>query len=219
MIVDCGREELLSILNKRLKMWGFSCGGGIKDDAVFEESLSRSEKCFSFSRNKRFTIDGKVKYSINHSVQTAILYYYISNTAYKYGNTLIADSVYYLNKIMHSVDWFYEIELPIVFGAEHPVGSVLGRAEYGNKLFVHQNTTVGSSVNKLPRIGENVVLCANSAVLGNCNVGNNVIISAGTIVINLDVPDNTIVFMDGSFHTLCEEKIKEKISILTDFSE
>ena len=180
----------------------------------------RSEKCFSCSGNKRFiTIDGEVKYSINHSVQTAILLYYISNTAFRHGNTLIADSVYYLNKIMHSVDWFYEIELPVAFGAEHPVGSVLGRAEYGNKLFVHQNTTVGSSINKFPRIGENAVLCANSALLGNCNVGNNVILSAGAIVINQDVPDNAIVFMDGSFHILCEEVIKKKISILTDFFE
>lgn len=120
---------------------------------------------------------------------------------------------------MHSVDWFYEIELPKVFGAEHPVGSVLGRAEYGNKLFVHQNTTIGSSVNKFPRIGENVVLCANSAVLGNSHIGNTVIISAGATVINQDVPDNTIAFLDGSFHTFAEGTIKEKIAILTDFSE
>lgn len=33
---------------------------------------------------------------------------------------------------MHSVDWLHSIELPIHFGAEHPVGSVLGKATYGD---------------------------------------------------------------------------------------
>ena len=51
----------------------------------------------------------------------------------------MASYAYYLNKIMNSVDWFYAIELPDVFCAEHPVGSVLGRAKWnGNRFFVYQ---------------------------------------------------------------------------------
>lgn len=194
--------------------------GGIEKDAVLREALERTEKCFSYSRNKRYcSPGGEVKYSIRHSVQTAILLYYLSNTAYRHKNPVLADSLYYLNKIMHGVDWFYEIELPEVFGAEHPVGSVLGRAEYGNRLFVHQNTTIGSSLGKFPQIAENVVLCANSCVLGKCHIGQDVIISAGATIVNTDVPDQSIVFSDGTIRRFPKSEMRRKIAILSDFIE
>lgn len=218
MTIDCGIEELIEILNIRLKMWGF--GGAISNGTILQESLMRTENCFSYSRNKRFrTFNGDVNYSIKHSVQTSILLYYLSNTAYHHGNMELADSIYYLNRIMHGVDWFYEVELPVVFGAEHPVGSVLGRANYGNRLFIHQNTTIGSSVEKFPQIGENVVLCANGSILGKCKIGNNVIISAGTVVINKEIPDNSIAFQDGTIRNFPQSEMREKISILSDFIE
>lgn len=218
MVIDCGIDGMIGILNDRLIMWGFR--GGITNDDILQESLMRTEKCFSCSRNKRYcSISGEVQYSIRHSVQTSILLYYLSNTAYRYNNLLLADSLYYLNKIMHGVDWFYEIELPEVFGAEHPVGSVLGRAEYENRLFVHQNTTIGSSMGKFPKIAENVVLCANSCVLGKCQIGRCVIISAGTTIVNMDVPDNSIVFSDGTIRCFPQSEMRRKIAILSDFKD
>lgn len=218
MVIDCGIGGLIEILNARLKVWGF--GGAVSNDTILQEALMRAEKCFSYSRNKRFrTLNGDVKYSVKHSVQTSILLYYLSSTACHHGNMELADSVYYLNRIMHGVDWFYEIELPSVFGAEHPVGSVLGRASYGDKLFVYQNTTIGSSVEKFPRIGENVVLCANGCILGACSIGSNVIISAGAMVVNKDIPDNSIVFQDGTIRSFPKSEMRRKISILSDFKE
>ena len=72
---------------------------------------------------------------------------------------------------MHSNDWFYAVELPVHFLCEHPLGSVLGRAIYGDYLFVYQGTTVGGNRNKgilsYPKIGTNVVLYANATILGN----------------------------------------------------
>ena len=72
---------------------------------------------------------------------------------------------------MHSIDWFYAVELPVHFLCEHPLGSVLGRAIYGDYLFVYQGTTVGGNRNKgilsYPKIGTNVVLYANATILGN----------------------------------------------------
>lgn len=160
-----------------------------------------------------------MQYSIRHSVQTSIFLYYLSNTAYRHGDFQLADSLYYLNKIMHGVDWFYEVELPDVFGAEHPVGSVLGRAEYGSRLFVHQNTTIGSSIGKFPQIAENVVLCANSCVLGKCRIGKYVIISAGTTIVNRDVPDHSIAFPDGTIRRFPQSEMRRKIAVLSDFNE
>ena len=198
-------------------VWKTGGGGGI-DEKLLLEGLQRAENCFSVSNNKRYySSNGEIKYSLMHSVQSAILLYYLSNTAYRDTNYCLANELYYLNKIMHGVDWFYEIELPDVFGAEHPVGSVVGRARYGEYLFLHQNTTIGSSIKKYPEIGNNVVLCANSSVLGNCRIGQNVIISSGTTLVNKDIPDNCIVFSDGKVRIYEIEEIVKKISILTDF--
>ena len=109
-----------------------------------------------------------------------------------------ADQVYYLNKILHANDWFYAVNLPTHFLFEHPLGSVLGRAVYGDYFFVYQGTTVGGNRNNgkifYPTIGTNVILFANATVLGDTHIGNNVVISANTYLINENIPDNCIVF-------------------------
>lgn len=123
------------------------------------------------------------------------------------------DSIYYLNKIMHSCDWFYAISLPEVFFAEHPLGSVLGKADYGNQFFFYQGCTVGGNRDKAgklyyPVIGENVLMYSNSSILGDAVIGNNVIISAGTIIVGENIPDNSIVF--GRSPNLIIKKRNEK---------
>lgn len=149
--------------------------------------------------NKRF-YDGKnVVFSPFMSVQWMNFLYRMSHALYKkYGGCESADQVYYLNKIMHNNDWFYAIDLPIHFHCEHPLGSVLGRATYGDYFFVYQGTTVGGNrsngILSYPTIGTNVILFANATVLGNSAIGNNVVISAGTQIINGTIPDNCIVF-------------------------
>ena len=129
-----------------------------------------------------------------------IFLYYMSNELYKRGKSSeLCDKVYYLNKIMNSVDLFYAIELPERFGAEHPVGSVMGRAKYGDNLYFYQNCTVGGVETKdgpesYPVLGNNVLLCANSSIIGKCNIGNNVKLGAGALVKNQDIPDDSLVF-------------------------
>ena len=110
----------------------------------------------------------------------------------------LADRVYYLNKMLNSVDLFYAIELPPQWSCEHPLGSVMGRAKYGNKFFFYQGCTVGGNRNKgvleYPTIGENVTMFSNSKIIGNSVIGNNVIISANAYIKNETIPDNSIVF-------------------------
>lgn len=99
---------------------------------------------------------------------------------------------------MHSVDWFYAVDLPVHFLCEHPLGCVLGRAVYGDYFFVYQGTTVGGNRRKggidYPIIGENVILFANATVLGRTLIGNNVVVSADTYIIDTEIPDNCLVF-------------------------
>lgn len=135
-----------------------------------------------------------------HSVKYMIFLYALSNELFKqYGRNILSDKVYYLNKIMNGVDLFYEIEMPKRWCAEHPVGSVMGRAQYSDGFIFFQCCTVGGTRDQdgnlyYPEIGKNVRMYANSSILGKCKIGNNVNIGAGAIVKNQDIPDNSTVF-------------------------
>ena len=64
----------------------------------------------------------------------------------------------------------------------------------GENVKLHHNTTIGASMpsGQPPRIGDNVIIGANSVVLGDISIGNGVIIGAGSVVVK-DVPENAIV--------------------------
>ena len=121
--------------------------------------------------------------------------YRLSHLLYLNGNIYEAECVYYLNKIMHSVDWFYQIELPEHFLAEHPLGSVLGKAKYSDYLFVYQGTTIGGN--------------RNQGTIYYPQIGNNVILSADSYVINENIPDNCIVFGQSPNIIVKEKKVTE----------
>lgn len=75
------------------------------------------------------------------------------------------------------------------------IGIVIhARAVIGNNCMIGQNTTIGgrSGHYEVPKIGDNVEICAGARVLGPITIGNNAIIGANAVVIK-DVPDNAVV--------------------------
>ena len=164
--------------------------------------IPQCEYNFSHSENKYFSTvkDGRriTRFDAFHSIQWMTLLYYLSHELYLRKSNL-CDKVYYLNKIMHSVDLFYAIELPQIWSAEHPLGTVMGRAKYSDGFFFYQGCTVGGTKDKdgniyYPVIEENVRMYSNSSILGNCHIGKGAQIGAGAIVKNQDVPAGSIVF-------------------------
>lgn len=172
--------------------------------SVVPEALGIVETNFKASANSRLNDGVNVRFDTNHSVTWMIFLYTVSHilgeksSCFQGESTVTADQVYYLNKIMHSNDWYHQIKLPTHFMCEHPLGSVLGRAHYGDYFMIYQGTTVGGNRTNgtlfYPEFGDFVTMYANSTVLGNCKIGNNVIISADTYLINDNVPDNSYVF-------------------------
>lgn len=162
------------------------------------EALEQMNKNYSMAASKQRYRDGNMVFDPMYTGTWAIFLYKLSRLLFLEGNNKEAECIYYLNKVLHSVDWFYQTELPLHFMAEHLLGSVLGRAQYSDYLFVYQGTTIGGNrkgdVLYYPKVGENVVLYANATVLGNTSIGNNVIISANTYIINENIPNNCIVF-------------------------
>ena len=120
----------------------------------------------------------------------------------------LKDRLYALNKALHGCSLFYKVRLPAVFFLNYATQVVLGDCTYGENLVVYQGVTVGSYRDKVPAIGNNVLLMPNSIVSGSTKLGDNVVISAGVVVVNQNVPDNTLVFAgpggsgDLAFHPL-----------------
>lgn len=160
------------------------------------EALACVEHCMEyFSITKYTKKDGELQFSPLNTVQYAIYLYYLSHIIYKKGESKKTRTlIYYLNKSLHSNDWYYEVALPKLFWAEHPLGSVMGRGKYSDGFFFMQNCTIGGNNDCYPTLGKNVHMYSNSSILGNANIGNNVVLGAGTIIMDEDIPSNCLVF-------------------------
>lgn len=181
------KNQIEDYLTNQLAFFG---GADISD--YLEAAYKRALYCFSRNTNKYFkkgTID------VHHTGQYAILLCYLARVAFEAGDRETADRVYALNKALHGFDIFYEVELPNVFFMEHPVGTVLGRAKYSDRLFLGQNVTVGGNKGCCyPTIGENVCLHAGCMVVGDSHLGNNIEVSAQAFIRDEVIPDNCLVF-------------------------
>ena len=181
--------------------------------SYFDDALARSEYSFNLNPNKyyqKLTIGGGKMAYFNpfQSAQYTIFLYYLSNCLSE-PESRLADKVYYLNKMLNGCDLYHQVELPKFFRLDHPVGSVMGRAVYGEGFMFAQNCTVGNNKGIYPIIGENVRMCAYSSILGNCKIGNNVILGAHAAVKDTDIPDNSIVFGQSPNLILKKQKSKE----------
>jgi serine O-acetyltransferase len=179
-------------------------------DAAMRNAIPRCVTCFGAVSNKYFQQDGRPCFNVFHSGQYSIFLYYLSNSlwALEKQTRSLADRVYYLNKALNGLDLYYEVEMPDIFFLDHAIGSVLGRAKYGNYFSFSQNCTIGNNKGLFPKIGENVCLMSGAKVIGNCVVGDHVIISANTYVKDQNIPSHSIVF-GSSPNLLIKRKVKQ----------
>lgn len=165
-------------------------GHGAALRGALPRALARLERCLAGLAVACFARDGAPFFNHLNSEQYAMFLYLLAHECGRGGEKLrtTATKLYLLNKALHGLEAYYEIELPEIFYLAHPVGTVLGRAQYGNRLLVMQGCTVGNVGGKYPVLGERVVLCAHSVVLGDCRLGDGVCVGAGSLLINVSVP-------------------------------
>ncbi len=197
--ITIGYYKFIALLQKQL---GFFYSQGMDLDHKelkngVDIALIRTGYCFSKVNNKYYRQAGIPRLDPYHTGQYSIFLYYLSNTLYSLNANNgggIAPKVYSLNKMLHCIDVFYEVNLPDIFYLDHPIGSVIGRASFSDYFQFRQNCTVGNNHGKFPRFGKNVQLWSNVSVIGDCNVGDNVIFSSNTFVKDQDIPSNSLVF-------------------------
>lgn len=197
MIFEIPKEAIVKGMIHQLKSFFSISANEINIiNTLSEDVLDRCNHCFSKNENKYYSKNGESYFNPYHAGQYTIFLYFFSNTVFKKAKDYVrlADKIYYLNRTMNACDLFYEVDLPDIFMLDHPVGSVIGRGTFGNYFAFGQNCTVGNNRNIFPVIGEHVKMAANSLILGNCKIGNHVILGAGACVKDQDVPDNSLVF-------------------------
>ncbi len=196
MITAIPESEILSLIKRQLSsLFGIS----EKDEELIDVNWGgvrcQLEACFEPNPNKYYHRDGKTYFNPFQSAQYTIFLYLMSREIFKCSeNRILADKVYYLNKALNGCDLFYEVQLPKYFTLDHPLGSVMGRAEYGEGFSFSQCCTIGNNRGVYPKLGNNVRMCAYSSIIGNCHVGDNVIMGANSGIKDMDIPSNTIVF-------------------------
>mgnify|MGYP003956608627 CR=1 FL=1 len=198
MELEIDKKELTALLQYQIhNLFKITNSEKITISKNINNVLSRIEFCLSKSKNKYCKKNNKTFFNPFHSGQYSIFLYYFSNSiynTYKESQIGLANKIYYLNKSLNGLDLLYDVKMPKVFFLEHPVGSVLGKAKYGEYFTFFQGCTVGGNKGVYPKIGKHVKMLSGSKILGNCNVGDQVIFSANSYIKDTSVPSNTIVF-------------------------
>ena len=96
----------------------------------------------------------------------------------------------------------------------HCVGIVVSvKAVFTGEAHIWQNVTIGGVQGEYPKIGNHVYILSNACVIGNVNIGDNVIIGAGSVVTK-SVPANSIAVGNPARvirSSLTMEEIKDKV--------
>lgn len=190
------RYEIRSTLHRQLLSF-FPLGDEeiAQLDASFDEALVRCDTCFSHVKNKYYHHCGESIFNPLHGCQWSAFLYYLANTIYQHNGTLaICDKIYLLSKVLSSADLYYQVALPDIFTFDHPLGAIMGRATYSSFFSFSQGCTVGNNKGIYPSFGQSVFMLSNSKVIGDCRIGDNVIISAGSYIKDTDIPSNSLVF-------------------------
>ena len=195
MLLTMTEREIRSLLHRQLRaLFPLSERDAAEIDVAFPESLGRCERCFSRVVNKYYGERGATRFDPLHGCQWAAFLYYLSNSAFRLGGGAVCDKLYALLRMQSGADLYYQVELPDVFTFDHPLGSVIGRGRFSDYFTFAQGCTVGNNHGAYPRFGESVFMMSDSKVIGDCRIGDYVIIGANACVKDEDVPAGSLVF-------------------------
>jgi serine O-acetyltransferase len=223
MVLALGEDELAVHLSRQISTYAPSEAPRTGPNVVrpyVRVAIERFETCAQGLNLKGFRRNGDLFFDHLHTDQYAMFLYLVANTVFKTdGDPRIAACVYGLNKALHALDVFYEVELPGIFAFQHPVGTVLGRATYSDYLLVYQRCTVGSTLSgDAPIFDSGVVLFGGSSVVGRSRIGSNVFVSTGATLLNEVIPPNSVVFGHSptpSIRTSSKNVVRDVFGALT----
>ena len=176
----------------------FSCQahvlcGQVIDMSAYQNVVKKAKDCYLYclSRKKAKHFP---KYILMHADEYTSFLFFLSREAWRVGCVELAELAYLVNRRLNGFDCFYTREMPDVFHLEHPLGSVIGQAKFGEYLVVYQAVSVGGDLRfRYPEFGQGVALFAKSTVIGSAKVGSNCAIGAGVQIYGGAIPSDTAV--------------------------
>lgn len=148
-----------------------------------------------------------------HSLQYASFLYLLANERSRNcGDMTLPERLFLLNRALNAIDLYYAVEMPQVFFISHGLGTVLGNVKYGERLVFFQNVTVGRVGDHRPEIGSNVVIYPGAVITGRTVVGDHCVVSAGTVLHNVQVPPHSIVRTENG-KAVIQENRKDYIGL------
>ena len=184
-------EKIFYVLNKHI-------------DLAFQ----RIEFCFSKINNKYFFDGTNSVFNHLNGDQYAIFLYYLSNTLFRLNEDInLCSKIYLLNKALHGLDAFYEVQLPDIFMVVHPISTVLGRGKYDDYFIVYQRCGIGSNHNIYPTLGKYVTLHPGASVLGDSTINDNCAIASESFVLDRKIQSNQLYIGNPKSYILKENNI------------
>lgn len=208
MVTTLSTDELKGYLARQLEIF-FPDGTtdkyfkGSDVDFALQLALERLENCFKHINYKGYSDDnGQTYFSHLHSDQYShFLYYFMNSLWEESANKVICDKVLLLNKFLNNIFVSYKCKLPDIFLIDHPIGTVLGNAEYSDYLCVLQNVTVNTGESAdgslAPKLGKGLFLCAGAKIIGNETIGDRVTLGVDAVVYKRAIGNDKLVIRDA----------------------
>lgn len=159
------------------------------DQQIYVKAL----EIFKFDYLRYFPGDNEIyldKILLRAELQGIILYR-IAREYFLIGNPL-ADYFSLLGRYLSGFEIYYSAQIGKGLKIHHGLGTVVGaRTVIGENCLLHQNVTFGDKDGGRPKLNDNVTVYAGAKIIGNIEIGNNVIIGANSVCLT-NIPDNAI---------------------------
>lgn len=215
-------EDLKSYLGKQMETY-FPDGltekyfNGEDVERALREGLERLEYCFKHINMEAYSNEkGETFFSHLHADQYSQFLYYFMNTLWKNsGNEVICQKAMLLNRALSGLFVTYKCNLPDIYLTYHPVGTVLGCANYSNYFMALQNVTINTWTDEngayTLHLGEGLYMAAGSSIIGSQSIGNWVSVGVNATVYNQEIGDYKLVCnRDGKTEVIENRKCSQQ---------
>lgn len=159
---------------------------------AWEAALERLSVCWRGLALPYFFQEGIPYFNHMHSDHSAMFIYLLSRCCAMENDWDLAERYFYLNKVLHGIDIYHQVELPSVFLFVHPVGTVIGKAKFNGPVVFYQSVTIGSKTDgQYPSFEGRAIFYASSFCIGPIVCKSDVVFGAGTQILK------------GFFETAC----------------
>jgi serine O-acetyltransferase len=191
-------RDIINYVDRQLN---FFSPDGEDSKSLLKKHLSQAMDRVNFSID-HVTLSGYQQFSVYHSDLYAQFLYYLSNEIWRAeGLNLVSTKLFQLNKSLHSLNCMYDTILPDIFLLIHCVGTVIGKANYADRLVVCQNVTIGADRGHIPTFEGPCYFGPGSAAIGNCLIKPYSFLGVGSYLLNRDSKDHCLVCRPGSPET------------------